>query len=100
MRSRAWTEPLLPWLPVETRMRFIISGFLLALYAVTASAQTATVRIEVRSAVGPVRDAEVVINGITHKTDAQGMVVVTLPPGHTDIVVIKEGFAASSASVD
>ena len=71
------------------------------LHAAVAFAQTATVRVEVRSEAGPVRDADVVINGTTHKTDAQGVVVLTLPPGHTDIVVVKEGFAPASAfSVD
>jgi outer membrane receptor for ferrienterochelin and colicins len=84
---------------MEIRMRSLVPVVLLALHA-AAFAQTATVRVEVRSDVGPVHDAEVVINGTTHKTDGQGVVVVTLPPGHVDIVVVKEGFAPASASVD
>jgi outer membrane receptor for ferrienterochelin and colicins len=81
-------------------MRAFVLGVLLTLHAAAALAQTAMVRIEVRSDSSPVRDAAVVINGTTHKTDAQGVVVVTLPPGHTNIVVIKDGFAPASVSVD
>jgi outer membrane receptor for ferrienterochelin and colicins len=81
-------------------MRLIVVSILLTLAATSALAQTATVRIEVRSDDGPVRGAEVVVNGTTHKTDGQGVSVVTLPPGHVDIVVVKDGFAPASASVD
>ena len=81
-------------------MRSLVCGVLLALHAAGAFAQTATVRIEVRSDAGPVRDADVVINGTTYRTAAQGAVVVTLPPGQTDIVVVKEGFAPAAVSVD
>lgn len=81
-------------------MRSLALAVLLTLHAAATFAQTATVRVEVRSDAGPIRDAEVVINGMTYKTDAQGTVVVTLPPGHTEIVVVKEGFAPASASVE
>ena len=81
-------------------MRGLVLGVLLLLHTAVAFAQIATVRVEVRNEAGPVRDAEVVINGTTHKTDAQGVVVVTLPAGHVDVVVVKEGFAPASASVD
>ena len=81
-------------------MRVLVLGVLLLLHAAGALAQTATMRIEVRSDEGPVRGAEVAINGTTYKTDAQGVLVATLPPGHTDIVVVKEGFAPASVSVD
>jgi iron complex outermembrane receptor protein len=77
--------------------------FLVVLFVLNTAlvyAQTATVRIEVRSDEGPVRDAEVVVNGTAHRTDAQGVAVVTVPPEHVDIVVVKEGFAPASASVD
>ena len=72
------------------------------LHAGIASAQepAARLRIEVRSEAGPVRDADVVINGTTQKTDAQGVTAFTIPPGHVDIVVVKGGFAAASASLD
>jgi outer membrane receptor for ferrienterochelin and colicins len=75
-------------------------GFLFLIGAVPVAAQDATVRIEVRSAAGPVRDAEVVVNGTTHATDPLGVAVATVPPGHVEIVVVKSGFAPASASVD
>ena len=65
-----------------------------------AAAQTATVRVEVRSDDGPVRDAEVVVNSVTQKTDAQGVTMFTVPAGRVEIVVVKEGFAPASASMD
>jgi len=61
---------------------------------------SARLRIDVRSNDGPVRDADVVINGVTQKTDSQGSATFTLPPGPVDIVVVKAGFAPGSASVD
>src|SRR5436190_2298364 len=81
-------------------MRAFLLSMLFALHAATAWAQSATLRIEVRSEDGPVREADVFVNGTPHKTDAQGVAVVTLAPGHTDIVVVKEGFAPASASVE
>ena len=62
--------------------------------------QNARLRVEVRSEDGPVRDADVVVNGVTHKTDAEGTTTLTLPVGRADIVVVKNGFAPASASVD
>src|SRR6266576_4185539 len=81
-------------------MRSIVVGVLLVLSATTAGAQSATLRIEVRSDAVPVRDATVVVNGKTYKTDVEGVVVVAVPPGHTELVVVKEGFAPASASTE
>ena len=82
-------------------MRGVLFGVLLLLLPVaTAFAQNAVVRVEVRSEDGPVRDAEVVVNGATQRTDAQGVTTFGIPPGHVDVVVVKEGFAPASASVD
>src|SRR4051794_5080462 len=85
--------------PVETCMRVVLLGLALALNAATAFAQTATGRVEVRNQDGPVRDAEVVINATTQRTDAQGVTVFTITPGDTVIVVVKEGYAPASAAV-
>jgi outer membrane receptor for ferrienterochelin and colicins len=57
-------------------------------------------RIEVRTENGPVREADVVIHGVTIKTDAQGIAMFMLPPGPTEIVIMKNGFAPASAAVD
>ena len=64
-----------------------------------AFAQMAPLRIEVRSDGQPVADADVTVNRIVYRTDAEGRVVVSLPAGALDIVVTKEGFAPSTASV-
>jgi iron complex outermembrane receptor protein len=53
----------------------------------------------VRSEAGAVRDADVIVNGTTQKTDAQGAATFAVMPGPTEIVVVKDGFAAASASV-
>jgi outer membrane receptor for ferrienterochelin and colicins len=83
-------------------MRRLVVALVCLLNAAVASAQqpAAQIRIEVRSEAGPVRDADVVINGTTQKTDAQGVTAFRIPPGHVDIVVVKGGFAPASASVD
>src|SRR5262252_4433612 len=82
-------------------MRRLLVGTLVLLNIGTLAAQeSARLRIQVRSEAGPVRDAEVVINGVTQKTDAQGLALFTLAPGHAEIVVVKNGFAPTSASVD
>jgi iron complex outermembrane receptor protein len=81
-------------------MRSVFLSLFLTLSATSAWAQSATLRIEVRSEDGPIRAADVVVNGTTYKSDAQGIVGIAVPPGHIDIVVVKDGFAPASASVD
>jgi iron complex outermembrane receptor protein len=82
-------------------MRRMLVGMLLLLNAGVALAQEmARLRIEVRGDEAPVAGADVVIDGLAQKTDAQGVTVFTVPPGQTDIVVVKEGFAPVSASVN
>lgn len=72
----------------------------LLLVPMTAAAQTSTVQLEVRAGDDPVAAADVFVNGAPHKTDARGSLTMTVPPGHLDIVVVKEGFAPASVSVD
>lgn len=81
-------------------MRTVFLGFVIMFHATGVAAQGATVRVEVQGDAGPVRDAEVVVNGATHTTDPLGITVVTVPPGHVDIVVVKSGFAPASVSVE
>ncbi len=80
-------------------MRCLIAAVLLTLHPAAASAQTTTVRVEVRSDAGPVRDADVVISGTTYKTDPQGLAVITVSPGTIEIVAVKEGFAPLTTAV-
>jgi outer membrane receptor for ferrienterochelin and colicins len=82
------------------RYRVLVALLLLANPKVLCAQEPARLRIDVRSEDGPARDADVVVNGVTQRTDAQGITVFTLPPGHADIVVVKNGFTPASASVD
>ena len=81
-------------------MRSVFVAVLLLLNAAMAVAQTAIIRVEVRGDEGPVRDADVVVNGARQQTDAYGVSVFRVPPGTTQIVVVKEGFAPASATVE
>jgi len=83
-------------------MRRLLVGVFIALSVAIPSAaqEQARLRVEVRSADGPVPGADVVINGVTRKTDAEGLALFMVPPGSIAIVVVKDGFAAASASVD
>jgi iron complex outermembrane receptor protein len=78
----------------------VVVSAALALSAVLAAAQVATIRVEVRSEDGPVRDASVLVNGATYRTDAQGVAIVTLPPGHVELVVVKDGFSVASTAIE
>jgi iron complex outermembrane receptor protein len=81
------------------RVRWLMWCALFALNGSPALAQTTSVRVEVRAEAGPVAGAEVIVNGGSHKTDADGIVVVNVPAGTVEIVVVKAGFAPASASV-
>jgi outer membrane receptor for ferrienterochelin and colicins len=82
-------------------MRRLLVGMAWVLnVAIGVAQEPARLRIEVRSEDRPVRDAEVVINGVTQRTDTQGVAIFTVSSGSTDIVVFKSGFAPTSASVD
>jgi iron complex outermembrane receptor protein len=74
---------------------------MLFLSRISTDAQgSASLRIEVQSPDGPVRDADVLVNATTYKTNGQGVAIVSAPAGHVEIVVLKDGFAPASASVD
>jgi PII-like signaling protein len=64
-----------------------------------AQNQTATVRVQVRTSEKPVEDAEVVVAGTTHRTDAAGTTTIITVPGTVDITVLKSGFAPTTVSV-
>src|SRR5262245_52705012 len=81
-------------------MRELVIGILLLMTARIVAQEPARLQVAARSEDGPVRDAEVVVNGVTQKADATGMAVFTLAAGRLDIVVMKSGFAPASASVD
>lgn len=72
--------------------------FLSVTPALAAQAPT-TVRIEVRADAAPIADAEVVVNGVTFTTGADGVVTAPVPPGAVEITVVKEGFAPLTSSI-
>jgi iron complex outermembrane receptor protein len=75
--------------------------FLLAVSsAVRASEQAASIRIEVVSAGTPVPGASIVINGAARQAGDAGVLLLNLPPGTIEIVVVKEGLAPSSVTVE
>ncbi len=84
---------------VETHVRYVMWWVLFALSGSPALAQTASIRVEVRADASPVAGAEVIVNGASHTTDANGTVVVNVPTGTAEIVVVKAGFTPASASV-
>ena len=75
--------------------------FSLAVAAATIAAQnqTATVRVHVRAADKPVEGAEVVVGGMTQRTDAAGTTTMVTVPGAVEITVLKSGFTPTTASV-
>ena len=66
---------------------------------IRAQDQVATLRVQVRASERPVEDAEVVVAGTTHRTDAAGTTTITTKPGTVEISVVKPGFTLATASV-
>ena len=66
---------------------------------ITAQNQTATVRVHVRAVDKPLEGAEVVVAGMTYRTDATGTTTIVTITGSIDITVLKPGFATTTASV-
>ena len=58
-----------------------------------------TIRVEVHASGAPVADAEIVINGTTHKTSTDGSVAISVAPGLVEFTVVKESFAPITSSV-
>jgi outer membrane receptor for ferrienterochelin and colicins len=69
--------------------------------ASTSAAQspTATIRVQVHALQKPVENAEVVVAGTTHRTDASGAATITTPAGRIEVTVVKAGFAPVTATV-
>jgi outer membrane receptor for ferrienterochelin and colicins len=84
-------------------MRSLCLATAIAVFAqaspVGAQSPTATVRVQVRASEKPVENAEVVVAGTTHRTDASGAAIVTTVPGAAEVTVVKAGFAPATASV-
>ena len=59
-----------------------------------------TVRIEVRSAAGPVPQAAVEAGGATRLTNPLGVALVAAPPGTLEVTISKDGFVPTSVRVE
>jgi iron complex outermembrane receptor protein len=57
------------------------------------------IRLEVRAKEIAVANAEVIVRGVTHRTDAAGRVTIASPPGIVEVAVMKEGFLPVATSV-
>ena len=56
-------------------------------------------RVEVVADARPVADAEVMVNGTTHHTAADGSVVIAVPSGRIEFTVVKRPFVPITSSV-
>jgi outer membrane receptor for ferrienterochelin and colicins len=81
-------------------MRVVVTSILLVMLTLSVAAQQALVKVTVRASGDPMADAEVVVNGATYRTDAQGTVSITVRPGRVEITVVKPGFVPATASID
>jgi iron complex outermembrane receptor protein len=72
----------------------------LALATGPAQEAQGAIRVQVRSADGPVADARVSSGAVTSVTDAEGTSVLTLEPGKADVAVAKDGFVPVTITVD
>ncbi len=62
-------------------------------------AQNASIRVEVVSDGAPVNQPSIVVNGAAHRGDDGGRLLLEVPPGTIEIVVVKEGLAPASVTV-
>ncbi|CAN5817348.1 hypothetical protein BH18ACI5_BH18ACI5_02550 [soil metagenome] len=79
-------------------MRFVVGVCVLVLQAGLGvyGQQPARVLIEVRTDSGPVAGADVVVEGVTHKTDDKGMISVSIAAGKIRIDVVRQGFVPAT----
>src|SRR4051812_1212176 len=68
-------------------------------FSIAAQSQTGTIHVQVRAAQKPIGDAEVIVAGASHRTDASGTTTVVTASGNVDITVVKPGFAPLTTSV-
>ena len=68
-------------------------------FSLAAQSQTGTVHVQVRAAQKPVADAEVIVAGASHRTDASGSTTIVAAAGNIAITVVKSGFTSLTTPV-
>ena len=84
---------------MRSALMFTVSCLLLHAAVATAQQPPGSIRVEVRAGNVPVENADVVIRGVTHRTDSTGRVTISSLPGAIQVTVVKEGFVPATASV-
>src|SRR6185503_7063758 len=86
--------------PAERSMRSLLVAISLVVFsqasAVAAQNPSATIRVQVRVSEKPVEGAEVIVAGVTYRTDTSGATTVTTAPGTVEVTVVNAGFAAAT----
>src|SRR3954471_23395469 len=80
-------------------LMFVFGFLVLCQLSSAAQGQKGTVRVQVRTAQKALEDAEVVVAGASHRTDASGTTTVVTAVGDVDITVVKTGFVSVTTSV-
>ena len=73
------------------------------LVVTVASQELGQIRVEVQTATKVAGDTEVVVSGamtLTRLTDDAGVVVVRVPAGETQVMVVREGFLPATVTID
>jgi len=79
--------------------RLLLIAAVLCLGAASVAAQTARLRVYVHATGKPVTDAEVRVTDMTDRTDAAGVVSVSVEAGTVHVIVMKRRSNASSSSI-
>ena len=84
---------------IPRRRLLLLLLVLLCLHAVAAAQVPSVVRVEVRAEAAPVAGAEVVIDGASQMTGAEGVASLDVAPGEIAVTVVAEGFAPVTVTV-
>jgi iron complex outermembrane receptor protein len=103
VHQRDEAQPLSLWHAKAARRRnaivAVVTLWVLLPAAIVAQERPTSLLIEVRAGGAPVAEADVVILGVTHRTDVTGRVALPAATGVVEIAVVKEGFLPASTSV-
>jgi hypothetical protein len=64
-----------------------------------AQTPSGTIVVDVRVGEQPIEGAEVILNGLTYRTDRAGAVRVQAPSGPTAVTVVKDGFVPTTTMI-